>query len=305
MSEEKKTLRLPQGGPGRSAVATREKVGVTVPGRDYTPQEVEIVKRTVMEGCPNASDFEVAQFLTICATVKLDPFARQIYAIRRKGKLVPQTSIDGYVTLAQRTGRYKGRSLPEWTPEPGSAQRPDRCVVWVYDTRGGKAPGLALWAEHKPDQNDFMWRSRPFEQLEKCAFAKALRALFGADAFGGVYVEDEVQGMEMDEADVSHGTRPTSEQPAPAAEPEVQQVQARVIDVEPEQSQPDQDQIDDGAVRSDEWRQALSDVDDPALLTKWQRQISEEVEAGRFDLDQIDGLRAALKAAQERLKGQA
>jgi phage recombination protein Bet len=318
MNDEAKLI-LPRGG-----VSTRQRaqVAVTVPGQEYSEEQVRIIKATVMP--TDATDFEVAQFLTVCATVKLDPFSRQIYAIRRKGKLVPQTSIDGYVTLAQRTGRYGGRSLPEWEPKPGEAQRPDRCTVWVSDTRGGKAPGVALWNEHVPAQ-DFIWKERPFEQLEKCAFAKALRALFGADAFGGIYVEDEIPQAEetitipfREKDDGADLTKPGP--PVTFKNPEVQAAfdnahprdvlqeaagepeptEARVLKTEPLSSDTQQEPPAEG--RCVDWELGLKQADTAEAVQRMKVLIAREVKEGVYTEDQVGRLRSAMMGAVERFK---
>ena len=46
----------------------------------FTQEQVEIVKRTFAKG---TSDDEFALFLHTCARLKLDPTARQIYAVMR------------------------------------------------------------------------------------------------------------------------------------------------------------------------------------------------------------------------------
>ena len=308
MNVNDKALKLPSGGVG-SGVALRQKVAVTVPGREYSPQEIEIIKATVMP--PSATDFEVAQFLTICSTVKLDPFSRQIYAIRRKGRLIPQTGIDGYVTLAQRTGRYAGRSLPEWTPRPGQADRPDQCLVWVSDTRGGKAPGLALWSEHSPGdigaREAFMWRTRPFEQLEKCAFAKALRALFGAETFGGVLVEDEVTdpAQTIQPFHVKHA--PPHQEPQEARDGPIEvkahEVASAPIGAStPADGRAEEQRVADGEAAVADWLDAIRQCDSFEVLQDWKGEIARQVEAGAYAIEQVTALREAIARAQRSLR---
>lgn len=189
---------------GRTAVALRQK---------FTPEQIELVKRTIAKG---ATDDELALFIYQCERTGLDPFARQIYCLKRStlnsetGKyedaMVTQVGIDGLRLIAERTGEYRGQAVPlfadangnwrDFWPDP--AKPPLAAKVGVI--REGFAELLYAVANYKeyvqhtkagvPNK---MWREKPSNQLAKCAEALALRKAFPQE-LSGLYTDDELPG---------------------------------------------------------------------------------------------------------------
>lgn len=152
---------------------------------------------------------EMQLFAMVAAHTGLDPFTRQLYAVKRKGKVVHQTGIDGYRATAERTREYAGSD--EATFEdcdcgtlPAGHPKLARVVVHRNLASGHVVDqvGIARWHELYPGNGDdgFMWRKMPFNQLAKCAEANGLRKAFPF-VLGGVYIEDEMQ-----QADAIEGT---------------------------------------------------------------------------------------------------
>ena len=178
------------------ALARKTQGGVIYEPPEFSPQQLEILTRVV---CPGATRDELFLFVYVCKRIGLDPFAKQIYGIKRGGKLTIQTSIDGYRLTAHRTGQYAGQEDAEYGPTINSdgVDHPEWAKVTVHKLFGPNRvafSGTARWKEFRQCFNGTLgekWREMPFHMLAKCAEAQALRKGFPAE-LGGVYVEDEL-----------------------------------------------------------------------------------------------------------------
>lgn len=168
---------------------------VTAPhtGGAMTPEQVELIKRTIAVGATND---ELALFLAQCARTGLDAFARQIYFIKRGGKGSVQVSIDGFRVVAERTGELNGQDLA-WCGDDGvwrdvwlSKENPAAARVIVYRKGCDHGfPGVARWSEYQAGGP--MWQKMPATMLAKCAEALALRKAF-PHQLSGLYTSDEM-----------------------------------------------------------------------------------------------------------------
>ncbi len=146
--------------------------------------------RTVL--APDLGDDELKLFALVATRSGLDPFAKQIYAVKRQGRVTFQTGIDGYRSIAARTGMYDGQDEPEFGPICGCGDKrpeghPEYATVKVYRKGVGRPiAATAHWHEYKPEQGqsgrqDSMWVRMPRVMIAKVAEALALRKAFPYD----------------------------------------------------------------------------------------------------------------------------
>ena len=163
----------------------------------WTPEQTALISTTIAPGC--TAD-ELKLFAYACQRTGLDPFSRQIYAIKRSNKLTIMTSIDGLRSIAERTGQLDGSST-EWCGDDGIwsdvwlGSKPPAAAKTTIWRKGSTHPfvGTALYRDYNAGQG--MWNKMPAAMIAKCSEALALRKSFPHN-LSGLYSADEMEQAE-------------------------------------------------------------------------------------------------------------
>lgn len=150
--------------------------------------KIDLIKRMY---CKNCTNDEIEIFIHACKRTGLDPFSKQIYAIKRGGMLTIQTGIDGLRLIAERTGNYS----------------PGRESTFSYDEKNNLVSATSYIKKRTPDNTwhevaacvyfdeynakQGLWQKMPRVMLAKCAEANALRKAFPAE-MSGLYSSEEM-----------------------------------------------------------------------------------------------------------------
>ena len=200
-------------------------------GLSFDQEKIELMRRTIARG---ASEDELALFIEQCSRTGLDPFARQIYSVRRKQwnsqsrtyeeAQVIQVSIDGFRLIADRTHKYAGQVGPWWCGPEG-----EWVEVWLSDEPPSAARvgvmrhdfqqplyAVALYKSYV-QTNAYgepvsRWKTDPAGMLAKCAEALALRRAFPHE-LSGLYTTEEMSQLDSANAPGAAAAKPSGQRP--------------------------------------------------------------------------------------------
>lgn len=197
-------------------------------------------------GVENAPKADLAVFLHRCQVTGLDPFAGQISMVRRGGRYVIQTGIDGYRVIAKRAAEREGVELSYaptrfkdaaggWQEEPWIGDEPPAGAhVTVYKSGKpfhGSARFKSFAAYTKEGKLMAQWAVMPEHMIAKCAEAQALRKAFPHD-LESIITTDEAHAapaqVTVQQVTPMSRTAVWPEPPSPR-EPEQEERQARPV----------------------------------------------------------------------------
>lgn len=140
---------------------------------------VEVLKKQIM---PNATLPELAAFCMIAAKYGLDPFTKQIYAIRKNGSgaYEPYISADGWYAIAERHPQFRHVEFVDVIDDAGQLVA-ITCRMWRKDRERPieVTEYLAQCRRETP-----AWRSNPNRLLRHRAFRECTRVTLGISGVG-------------------------------------------------------------------------------------------------------------------------
>jgi len=170
----------------------------------WDESQMNIIRSTI---CKNCSDEEISLFAYVCQRTQLDPFARQIYAVKRGNNMTIQTGIDGYRLIAERTNKYSPGKEPSFEYDKNGKILKATAYVKKQTADGTwhDVSASAYWAEYVQEYNgkpSTFWGKLPHLMISKVAEALVLRKAFPAD-LSGLYTEDEMAQADVKPIDIT------------------------------------------------------------------------------------------------------
>lgn len=161
---------------------------------DFENKEmVATLKATVAQGL---TDPEFRLFAELCKSSGLNPFQKEIWAIKAGGRLQLMTGINGFHSIANSNPQYDGIESGLITPagEQMSLCYPKNdfigawCKVYRKDRRV-PVEAVAMMSEYK--KSGPTWQSMARVMITKCAESVALRKAF-PQKLNGLYTQEEM-----------------------------------------------------------------------------------------------------------------
>ena len=173
----------------------------------FTPEQVELVKRTVAKGATND---ELQMFMYLAERYNLDPFQKEIWFIKydRQSPTI-MTSRDGYLKIAQENEDFIG--LISFVVKEGDTFSIDAANyainhqfgtkrgailgAWAKCERKGRTPVVCFVDFNEYNQNSPTWKKYPSAMIQKVAEVFVLKRQFGIN---GLVTKEEMDAGEVE-----------------------------------------------------------------------------------------------------------
>ena len=147
----------------------------------YNPQQIQLVRDMCARDC---TDNEFLLLMQLAKTYQLDPFAKQIWAVKYgNNPAAIFCGRDGFLAIAHRSGKFDGM-------ESGTRKDGDDLVGWCRIYRKDMSRPFEVevsLSEYSTGKN--LWQTKPKTMIVKVAESHALRRAFG---ISGLYAPEEI-----------------------------------------------------------------------------------------------------------------
>jgi len=199
----------------------------------WSPDQIDLVRRTVAK---DATDDELKMFCHLAQTYGLDPFAKEIWFIKRGGAPTIMTSRDGYLKIANGHPQFRGMASDAVYAGDAFERTPEgvRHVYAPLDKRGGLQGAYALvyradrtipiyvFAPFKDyNSGQSTWQKYPHAMIVKVAESMALKRAF---SLSGLVSREEMDAAQDEEEPRQQAPRTPSTTPV---EPEIVDLPAK------------------------------------------------------------------------------
>lgn len=147
----------------------------------YNPQQIQLIRDMCAKDC---TDNEFLLLMQLAKTYQLDPFAKQIWAVKYgNNPAAIFCGRDGFLAIAHRSGKFDGM-------ESGTRKDGDDLIGWcrVYRKDMSRPFEVEVYAsEYSTGKN--LWKDKPRTMIQKVAEAQCLRRAF---SISGLYSPEEI-----------------------------------------------------------------------------------------------------------------
>lgn len=159
-----------------------------------------VLRNTVAQGL---NDSEFAVFLEYCKATKLNPFKREIWAIKSnsytnkrgekvEGRLMLTTGFNGFLAIANAHPQFDGMQTEVVRNQDGGIEYAET-KVYRKDRKFPSTCRAYFKEFYKPGNfgKESQWDKQPTVMIAKCSKSHALREAFPQE-LGGLYTQEEV-----------------------------------------------------------------------------------------------------------------
>ena len=178
---------------------------------DYKQKAADYLRATGT----NLNDNQMNMFVEIAGAFGLNPFKREIYAVKYGDKFNIITGYEVYIKRAERSGKLAG-----WNCKVEGRGDDMTATITIY-RKDWQYPftHTVYWGEAKGDSP--IWKKMPSHMLRKVAISQGFRMCFPDELGGMPYTDDEIAGGEPIERNIT-GTADDVKYEVKDAEPQTE-----------------------------------------------------------------------------------